>query len=96
MKDTKKTAPKKDTRTRAADLIAKKSAGHATPAPSGEALAELRKLCEYNDGAPSARDRVSMDQAIAMLREYGWTGQGRSALNTVCVTLLGRSSYGVP
>lgn len=64
------------------------------PDPSSDALAELRKLVEYNDSCASFSKRVSYAQAIDLLREHGWTGSTRYALNHVCARLLGRTSFG--
>lgn len=80
----------------AAALIAKaKGFVSSIPAPSGAALAELRTILAHNDQAPQ-RERVPMASAIELLNGMGWTGRTDTALNTLCVRVLGRRSYARP
>lgn len=84
-------------RTDAAALIAKAQAKGVTsiPLPDAATLAELRKLVEYNDTA-THKSRVTIKDAIEFLRARGWNGGCKQALDRLCVSALGRRSYGTP
>jgi hypothetical protein len=90
---------KKQTRvdaTSAADaLIAKVSRGTSIAPPSPAALAELRKVLDYNDATRAPTKRVSAGSAIEMMRGMGWQGSSKTVLDRVCRE-LGRRSYGTP
>lgn len=58
------------------DLIgeARRRSGRLIDPPPPEAVAELRRVLEYNDSVPQNR-RVSRTRALAMLKsEYGYEG----------------------
>jgi len=80
----------------AEDLIAAVRGGTSTPEPSAAALAELRKICTYNDLERAPTKRVGQDEAIKLLRSYGWEGSSRTALHSLCRRSLGRKSWGAP
>jgi hypothetical protein len=80
---------------KAAELIIAAQAGPASLPFPPAALAELRKVCEYNDGA-SFRSRVTCDHALEMLQEMGVPCASRTALNHACRKHLKRSSFGNP
>jgi hypothetical protein len=70
----KSAAPAKSTKLSARDLIAKaKARSSERPLPSPEALAELKKVLDANDAAPRS-ERVRAEDAIELLRSYGWSG----------------------
>lgn len=81
-----------------ADALIKKAQSRKlqTPAPSPAALKDLQKVIAYNDGTSHMRQRVSAEDAITLLKSHGWTGAGRTALDALCRTHLGRRSYGTP
>ncbi len=90
-------APKSEpaTLSLAATMIAKARQKPPTnPDPSAEMLAELRTICEYNDGA-AWMSKVSVTAVIDMLNASGWPGS-RHALNNLCSRALGRKSFGQP
>lgn len=80
---------------KAKDLIARQTHASQTPLPSKAALRELKALCDYNDASAWGL-RVSAAKAIAMLQSMGWRGKGRGALDRLCVSQLGRHSFGTP
>lgn len=95
---TKKEATARSVKPRtAADLIAASVDGSMTPMPSADACAQLLELCRDNDSkSASGPGRFSREAAIKWLRDdYGWTGRGPTALDSVC-RRLGRSSYAKP
>ena len=69
-----------------------KDAGR-TPLPDAATVAELARIAEYNDGAVH-KARVTIPDAIAFLRSRGWTGNCKQALDRLCVSALGRKSWG--
>lgn len=77
----------------AAKLIAAAKQRTAVEAPSDDGMAELRALVEYNDTVPCPA-RVSADDALEMLRGYGWARASRGALDALCKRAFGRKSYG--
>jgi hypothetical protein len=81
----------------AADLLATVSETSTTPMPVKEACDELLKICKGNDLKGSrGPGRLSRDRVIEWLRkDYGWTGRGHDALDSVC-RRLGRRSYTTP
>lgn len=80
----------------AAALIAKASTTTRVDL-SDEARAALQKVLAHNDSrSRSGPGRVSLTAAVEMLRtHYGWGG-GTCALETLCVRVLGRRSWGTP
>lgn len=79
-------------------LIASKRHDAFSPLPPLDGWEDaLRTLIDHNDAAGCNRSKVSALAAIKMLREhYGWAGNGRTALDSLCVRALGRHSYGTP
>lgn len=77
----------------AAELIAARSVP-ALADPPAAALKELKELLEYNDGQSSPNRRIGSTEAVTMLRTHGWQGAGRTALDSLCVRVFGRGSYG--
>ena len=63
---------------------------------SAEGLAELRKLCAYNDEQISRDKRVGSHTAIKILNTFGWSGHSPRSLNQLCEKALGRRSYATP
>jgi hypothetical protein len=80
----------------AAALINKASTELVLQPPSPVALAELRKLLDHNDACGGMRGRVRAERAVEMMRSLGWSGASRKALDSLCVRVFRRSSYGTP
>jgi hypothetical protein len=79
---------------KADDLIKRATKGSTLAPPSAAGMRELKRVLAYNDTAPW-RSKVSATDAIKLLREHGWQGVSRAALDTLCAT-LGRRTYGTP
>lgn len=81
----------------AADLFDALGDGSTTPMPPDEACKQLVELCKGNDKkGRTGPGRVSQGTAIKWLRDdYGWSGRGATALDSVC-RRLGRTSYAKP
>jgi hypothetical protein len=60
--------------------------------PSAKALAELKKVCVYNDAQTSHYHRVAAEDAMKLLSANGFQCGSRVRLNRAC-RLLGRKSY---
>lgn len=89
------TPKKKVTAADALIATAKAKGESPIPLPDPKTLAELKRIVEYNDTATS-RSRVTVDDTIAFLRSRGWAGNCKQALVRVCVSALGRKSWGSP
>lgn len=80
----------------AAALIAKAAKEMCHEDPNGVACAELSKILTHNDVCRSMRERVGANSVVDMLRELGWRGASRSALDSFCARRFGRKSFGTP
>lgn len=80
---------------KADDLIKRAAKGATLAPPSAAGMRELKKVLAHNDAAPW-RSKVSARDAIKLLREHGWTGASRPALDSLCARSFGRTSYGTP
>lgn len=66
------------------------------PAPSKEALKQLKKILEANDEQPDRMRRVSKEITIKVLQSHGWTGRTADILDKLCAETLGRKSFRLP
>ncbi len=82
------------TKLTAAQLIEKRKTNRpgSLEAPSAKALAELRTIVDHNDTCDRAV-KVTVEATIELLRDHGWAGRTRQALNSVCVNYLERTSF---
>ncbi len=82
----------------AAALIAKAKNPKTVEDVGSGGIEALRELIAHNDSiSRSDSSRVSADAATKMLRDhFGWSGNSRCALNSLCRRLFGRTSWGTP
>lgn len=77
----------------AAELIATKVVGrpdNTLPLPCAEALVQLAEMLTHNDSG--AQPHMSREDAIELLQGYGWAGNSKQALDTLCKK-IGRASF---
>ena len=73
-------------------IMSKKTISSAYKLPS-EALQQLYEIMQYNDSCANVNKRVTREDTLLLLKQYGWSGSVHS-LNRLFKANFGRSFTG--